>query len=567
MTPKSQSEMTDRGFLLIATLVLSLIAWSKFKFVILATMYRSRFLTAMGITILVLALYLWGKRILLSLLSNKAEEYEIISRPSDEDSVLAGLSEDSKPVHIRLSFRRMHTQVVGTTNAGKTESVILPWAIDDIKKGRGLLIIDGKSDESLLHKLYAYAIRHHREADVRILSICSTGISQSFNPLDGGSPLEVAERVFSAFSFENEYFKSIQYDAFIHALMILEKAKVVPTPIRVIELLKNSEQLEFLSKNTSDSSLEAWAEGFLSLPRMERELRTSGLVSQLQVFALGDTASIFNVEKSDINFESALEKGEIIYCQLPALKIPNLGKATGKLVLQCLQSAVASRHLGKAKSKEFYSVYLDDFTEYLTPSFVTLLNKSRSANVGIVFAHQALGDLDCLGEGMKNTILTNSNLKVFMRTNEPDSAEYFSQVIGTVEASKVTERQKAGLFGSTKTGDGSVRIADEFKYHPNLFKQELGVGEAVVVLPHSKGSLPIKLKFRKLSDLDKPEIPTLFRHLPRPLPPIPKTEPTASAGAHTTAASQTTPEAGVDVTPGEAILKFAVQHTKEGGAA
>jgi TonB-dependent SusC/RagA subfamily outer membrane receptor len=37
----------------------------------------------------------------------------------------------------------MHTQVVGTTNAGKTESVILPWAIDDIKNGRGLILIDG----------------------------------------------------------------------------------------------------------------------------------------------------------------------------------------------------------------------------------------------------------------------------------------------------------------------------------------------------------------------------------------------------------------------------------------
>lgn len=76
----------------------------------------------------------------------------------------------------------------------------------------------------------------------------------------------------------------------------------------------------------------------------------------------------------------------------------------------------------------FFSVYLDDFTEYLTPSFVTLLNKSRSANVGIVFAHQALGDLDGLGDGVKNTILTNSNLKVFMRTNEPESAEYFSSI-------------------------------------------------------------------------------------------------------------------------------------------
>lgn len=568
MTPDRRSEMTDRGFLLLATLVFTFIIWSKFKVQILFALYRFKIPAAIFITGIVLTIYLWIKQRLLTLHSKRAFEREITSPTDGDDSVLAGISQRGKPVHIKLSYRRMHTQVVGTTNAGKTESVILPWAIDDIKKRRGLLIIDGKSDESLLNKLYAYAIRHEREGDVRILSICSPAISHSFNPLDGGNPLEVAERVFNALNFENEYFRSIQYDAFIHALMILEGAKVKATPVRVIELLKSHEQLKHLSQKVANPALSSWAEGFLSLPRMERELRTSGLISQLQVFAMGDTASIFNVEKSDINFEEALEQGEIIYCQLPALKIPNLGKATGKLILQCLQSAVASRHLGSAQSKEFYSVYLDDFTEYLTPSFVTLLNKSRSANVGIVFAHQALGDLDSLGDGVKNTILTNSNLKVFMRTNEPNSAEYFSQVIGTVEAAKVTERQKSGLFGAAKTGDGSVRVAEEFKYHPNLFKQDLGVGEAVIVLPHSNGSLPIRLKFRKLPDLDRPEIPTLFRQLPKPLPPIPKIETVAvRAGAVTIGAPQPTPRAYFDITPGESILQVAAQQTKEGGAA
>jgi hypothetical protein len=42
--------------------------------------------------------------------------------------------------------RSMHTQVIGTTNAGKTESVIIPWAIQDIHSGKGLLLIDGKAD-------------------------------------------------------------------------------------------------------------------------------------------------------------------------------------------------------------------------------------------------------------------------------------------------------------------------------------------------------------------------------------------------------------------------------------
>jgi type IV secretory pathway TraG/TraD family ATPase VirD4 len=186
---------------------------------------------------------------------------------------------------------------------------------------------------------------------------------------------------------------------------------------------------------------------------------------------------------------------------------------------------VASRHLGNAKSNEFFSIYLDDFTEYITESFVSLLNKSRSANVGVVFAHQALGDLAALGDGVKNTILSNSNLKIFMRTNEPESAEYFSQTVGTIQGLKKTEREKSSTFGARKTGDASVRDVEEFKFHPNLFKQQLGVGEAVMILPHANGSLPVRIQFRKVPDLiDHCKFPHILKQEPKRLPLLPSKE-------------------------------------------
>ncbi len=521
----NKSEMSDRGFLVLTTALGIAVAWLRYKVQIVTFIVNWRIAVASAITLGVIAclIYLRGK--IRAKNKERESESEIITPIEGEDCVFAGLSTNGKNVYVKQPFRKMHTQIVGTTNAGKTESVILPWAIDDIKKGRGLLIIDGKSDMGLLNKLYAYAKRHHRENDVRVLSLCNVGISHTFNPLSGGSALEITERVFNAFNFENEYFKSIQYDVFLHSLLILEAVGIKPTPLRMIECMKNEKALADLAVASKMPRLQVWAGEFLKLNRDEREQRTSGLVAQLQSFAVGETSQVFNTEISDVNLEQALEHDEIIYCQLPALKIPTLGKATGKMILQCLQSAVSSRHLGKYERQGFFSVYLDDFTEYLAPSFVTLLNKSRSANVGIVFAHQALGDLDGLGDGVKNTILTNSNLKVFMRTNEPESAEYFSSVIGTIQGSKVTERQTEGLFGSEKTGDGSIREVEEFKYHPNIFKQELGVGEAVMVLPHAKGSLPIRLKFKKSFDLDAIQIPLIQKSEPTGLPKLENSAP------------------------------------------
>ena len=520
MSEKKKSDGTSDSFLAFAgSIFLIILIWNKYKYAALAWYLKYRIPLALGLTVLIISIYMFIKRKVKVRLNAKNEESLIIGKPDDENSVFVGLSKSLKSVYFRDSYRRMHIQVVGTTNAGKTESVILPLAIDDIKKGRGLLIVDGKSDRGLLDKLYAYAKLYGHAENVQILSLCQTSISHTFNPLDSGTPLELTERIFNALIFENEYFKGLQRQAFLNTLLIFQAAKIPPTFYRLAEALTSPRHLKKLVKSSTDPQIISWVEEHLSLSREEREQRTSGLVTQLRMFTVDETAKIFNPEKSQINLEEALAKNKIIYCQLPVLKIPTLGKATGKLVLQCLQSAVASRHMARGE-RQFFSVYLDDFTEYLTESFVSLLNKSRSANISIVFAHQALGDIAALGDDVKNTILTNSNLKVFMRTNEPDSAEYFSSVAGTTQTVKVTERQNSGVFGPTKPGMGSVRDAEEFKFHPNLFKNGLGVGDAVVILPHGKGSHAVQIKFRMLPDLEIPVIGDVEKFPPESLPPL-----------------------------------------------
>jgi hypothetical protein len=424
-----------------------------------------------------------------------------------KDAVFCGKTKSSKLVFIKTKQRSMHTQVIGTTNAGKTESVILPWAIQDMEQGRGLILIDGKSERSLLEKLRAYAKESGRLDDFKLFSLGSHEESFQFNPLIGGSVEEVAERIFNSFEFDNPHYRSVQYEVFAQFLRIFELLEIVPTFLRLHQAISFPAKLYALMKDKEHDALKQWLKHFTEIPASDRVTSTSGLTAAISHFAFGKTADLFNTEHPSIVLEEALAKNQIIYFQLPVLLTPFLGKATGKMVLQCLQAAVANRHRGKDRDFKFFSVFLDDFTEYLYPGFVSVLNKSRSANVGIVFAHQALGDLKTLGDPIANSILTNSNLKVFMRGNEPESAEYFSKVIGTSKTIKYTERTKKALWSQENTGDASAREVDEFIVHPNTFKNELGVGEAVMVVPHEAGSKTISIKFRRYDDL--PSLPTV----------------------------------------------------------
>lgn len=441
-----------------------------------------------------------------------AEEKSITANAPN--AVRAGLDEFGNDVFVKTRQRSMHTQVVGTTNAGKTESVILPWAIQDIQQGRGLLLMDGKSDRGLLDKLWAYTVQAGREKDFRLFSLSSLEDSSQFNPLVGGSAEEITERLFNAFEFESGYFKNIQFEVLIQTLRIFEVAKITPTFLKLYETISNPRLLSSMLVDLNEKSLETWLTKFSALAAKEREERTSGLISQLSQFAFGKTAPLFNAEKLQFTIDEALSKNLIVYFQLPVLLSPFMGKATGKLVLQNLQSAVANRHRSGNKNPQFFSVFLDDFSEYLTEGFVSILNKSRSAQVGIVFTHQALGDIQALGDAVANSILTNANIKVFMRGNEPESAEYFSKVIGTVTGTKSTERHTRGFFTTEKTGEMSVRDVEEFVIHPNEFKKSLGVGEAIMLLPHDRGTKTLKIKFDRFEDLPVVELPITEKEKP-----------------------------------------------------
>jgi type IV secretory pathway TraG/TraD family ATPase VirD4 len=452
---------------------------------------------------LLTALFYWIARKRERFVKKRDREAAILG--ADENSVFCGYTDKKEEVFVKERQRGMHTQVIGTTNAGKTESVILPWAIQDMERGCGLCLIDGKADRSLLDKLWAYAVKAGREKDFRLFSLSDLEASHQFNPLVGGSPEEISERVFNAFDFENPHYRSVQYEIFSQVMRVFAASKTVPTFLRLHQAISEPERLEQLAENIPED-LKQWVSFYRNLPPKELVQRTSGLTAALSHFAFGETAALFNTEKPSITLEEALSKNQIVYFQLPVLRAPFLGKATGKMVLQSLQSAIANRHRTTGGKHRFFSVFLDDFSEYLYPGFVSVLNKSRSANIGVVFAHQALGDIQTLGDAIANSILTNANLKIFMRGNDPESAEYFAKVIGTVKATKYTERTKKGFLSNQGTGDASAREVEEFVIHPNQFKSELGVGEAIMVIPHEAGSKTTRIKFEKYDDLTAKEL-------------------------------------------------------------
>ena len=416
-------------------------------------------------------------------------------------------------VHLKAEFRPMHTQVCGTTNAGKTASVVLPWIARDIELQRGLIIVDGKSDRAFLEQIYAHAVQNGRQDDFMVFSLAQPSISSTFNPFAQGTPDQITERVFSSFSFTDEYYRAVQYAALRTIVALLMHRGQIPMPGVIRELLLNRDKLKGWSASMQDDNLASDVNALLREDAGEFHKRYSGLITALGHFSQGPTAPLFNTRTPEIVLADVIKNRKICYFQLPTMMYPFLGAATGKLVLQCLQSTISEMQVGGKENPSLFSVYLDDFNDYIYPQFISILNKSRSAGIGIVFAHQSLGDLKKVGEEFTESFLTNTNIKVIMRSPDPVSAEYFASSIGTKTGEKVTERRSHFLLGLKRnTGEQSARDVEEYVIHPNVFKSKLGTGEGVVVIPYPKGRIVKRVKFAMVPRLAPLRLP--IRDLP-----------------------------------------------------
>ena len=415
----------------------------------------------------------------------------------DLKAVLMGYDDELKiAVYLPDHIRSRHVHILGATGSGKTESVILNFLRQDVARGYGSIILDAKGDDSFLAELKALV-----PADKLKVFDLSSATSLGYNPIEAGSPLEGAQRLFSSLTWSEEYYKS-----------------------KALSALQRLFQEHF--KRTNKNPTLAELAGYLAEPNSyigmvktptyptkmaEQEYaELSGLKDQINSLCLGHLAKTLSPETADrINLKDA-EDGSVIYFRLQSLLSPQAVSTLGKLIINHMSFLAGTSHRGSdaSKPRPFVPVYLDEFAAFACPAFADLISKARSAGYALHFSHQSIGDLAEVSKGFLNQITDNSATKIILRINDPDSAEFFSRSFGTKLFQKVTQRvtNTKEIDTAETVGEGSSREAHQFRASPDLLKT-LPTGVGSVLIAHGEhtplgASHVFKIKFPKLERKD-----------------------------------------------------------------
>jgi len=360
------------------------------------------------------------------------------SRTLEPPAYLPGPHEESVTLIAKTNFRgqertygvkredRMrHTYVIGKTGMGK--SVLLEnMARSDILNGHGVAIIDPHGD------LIEDVIRHippHRINDVVYFDPSDRDFPIAFNLLEGKNVEHrglIASGVVGAIKklFADSWGPRLEYFLRNCILALVEAPDT--TLLGVTRMLVDKAYRKKIVRHvTNPSVLQFWNEEFAAM--QPRQISEAAGPIQNKIGQFLSTATIRNIlgqPKSSVDVRFAMDTGKILLVNLSKGKIgEDNATLLGSLMITKIQMDAMSRaDMNKKDRKDFY-LYVDEFQNFATDSFATILSEARKYRLSLTMANQFVAQMS---EDVAAAVFGNVGSIVSFQVGQ-DDAKYFEE--------------------------------------------------------------------------------------------------------------------------------------------
>ncbi|MDO8728850.1 MAG: putative DNA binding domain-containing protein [bacterium] len=357
----------------------------------------------------------------------------IRSRPPDPDELALGWAAgrdeiDNRQIHqlkaISQEARDTHFYVIGASGSGKTkflESLIK----QDIENGLGFGVVDPHGDLTEDIKGYLYAI--HKDTpellQERVVLIDPTNKERvvTFNPLE----ITKGESAASIASELTEAFKKIWHDAWGARMEDLLKntlIALIQNNLTLAELplfLTDSEARRKILEKVEHGVSRQYFQHFNSLPRRTQDEWMESTLNKVNAFLFDDSIrQLLASPKSSFNLREIMDEGKILLVKLDKGRLKGSADLLGSLLLAKIQAAAFSRtDTPELQRRKFY-LYIDEFQNFATESFIGMLAEARKYRLALLLVHQNLAQLSTT---LRASILSNCRLQAYFQISRDDS--------------------------------------------------------------------------------------------------------------------------------------------------
>lgn len=329
------------------------------------------------------------------------------------------------PFGIKTDDRRRHMYVIGKTGMGKS-TLLENMIIQDIRARRGLAVVDPHGD--LVEKVIKY-IPSYRINDVVYLNPADVDFPIAFNILESVDPTHrhlVASGLIAVF-------KKMWLDSWGPRLEHILRNTILAlieypgsTLLGVTRMLVDKVYRKKVVDHLSDPIVKAfWRDEFASFNEKFRSEAVSPIQNKIgQFLSSSIIRNIVGQPKSTIDMREIMDSGKILLLNLAKGRIgeDNAG-LLGAMMITKIQLAAMSRiDIPEPDRRDFF-LYVDEFQNFATESFASILSEARKYRLDLIIAHQYIEQLD---EKVQAAVFGNVGTMICFRVGAGD-AEFLAK--------------------------------------------------------------------------------------------------------------------------------------------
>jgi len=327
------------------------------------------------------------------------------------------------PIRIKDDDRRRHMYIIGQTGVGKS-NFLQNMIVQDIKDGKGLCVVDPHGD--LVESVLPF-IPKERVDDIIL-----------FEPFDVNRPMGLNMLEFKTEDqkdFAVQEMMQIFYKLFPpemigpmfehqmrNVMLTLMADKENPgTLAEIPRMFTDNEYAKEWIEKLKDPVVKAfWEKEMAKTSDFHKSEMLGYLISKVGRFVENEMMrNIIGQSHSSFDLRKIMDEGKVLLVNLSKGKIGETNSSLlGLIIVSKIQMAAYSRaDIPESERKDFY-LYVDEFQNFATDSFASILSEARKYRLNLIVAHQYVKQLE---EKIRDAVFGNVGTFTAFRVGVEDA--------------------------------------------------------------------------------------------------------------------------------------------------
>ena len=343
----------------------------------------------------------------------KWQDFKIESAPPNlpKEGTLLGTNTfrgEKREVRIERNDRRRHFYVIGKSGTGK--STLLETMIkQDLANGEGVCVIDPHGD--LVEAVLPFVPRK-RADDVILFDPGDMERPMGLNILEGRTPDErefMAQEALAIFikMYGEEIMGPRLQNYFRNGcLTLMEDTEEGATLLDITRLFTDDVYQKYKSNKVTNPVVKSfWTKEMANSGQREKQEIIPYFSSKFGPFVTnGLIRNVIGQTKSAFNIRQVMDEKKILLCNLSKGKMGEINsQLLGSILVAKIQQAAMSRVDTPEEERADFYLYVDEFQNFVTDSFASILSEARKYRLNLCVAHQYISQITKMSGGGKGS--------------------------------------------------------------------------------------------------------------------------------------------------------------------